>query len=577
MNRSLLLANLALSAFLVSGCLVRGQSQEEKQAAAAVAAAPEVAGLDAHWRDGTLPPGLDEGTPVKGGTLTVRINGNPPSLTYLLDSDFWLHRVTMRNVHEALLKPDARDHPNYRIQPELAESWEVSPDHLTFTFRLRKGVKWHDGKPFTAKDVTFTYERLLDPNVRSMHLRQAFEDLESVTAPDPHTVVFRYKRPYVWVLEKIADVPILPAHAFAGHEGAKFNTAPYHRAPIGTGPFRFVSWEDHKAITYARNDAYWGEPAHVDRVVYRVIPEPNVAQQLLLRGEIDLDIMLSSEQYVKLAEEPKVVSTYHRVKYFESSFAWIGWNTQRPVFRDARVRRALGMLFHREKARTALYLGLPDPANCVFYHLGPLCDPATKVPDFDPEAAERLLAEAGWRDTDRDGVLDKDGVPFRFVITIPSGNSVNEAMVLLYKQALYRAGIEMELQKIEWSVYAARLRNHEFDACMLGWSGDVEDDPYQVWHSTQVEGGSNYINYQNPEVDRLIEQIRGTFERDERHALFRRLNQIVIDEAPLLPVFHTPRRSMIHRRVRGVYLAPMTFFQVRDMWIDPAGGAGKGA
>jgi peptide/nickel transport system substrate-binding protein len=580
MNRRLL-PLVALSVLLAaSGCLVRGKSQEEKEAearAAVAKAAPEVPGLSAHWREGTLPPGLDEGTPAQGGTLTVRINGNPPSLTFLLESDFWLNRITMHNLHESLVRPDPRDHPRYRIQPELAASWEESPDHLTYTFRLRDGVTWHDGKPFTARDVKFTFDRLMDPAVRSMHLRQAFVDLESVTTPDDRTVIIRYKQPYVWALEKISEVPILPAHAFEGHEGAKFNTAPYHRAPIGTGPFRFESWEDHKSITFARNEAYWGREAHVDRVIYRVIPEPNVAQQLLLRGEIDLDITLSSEQYVKLAAEPKVVDLYHRVKYFESSFAWIGWNNQRPLFRDARVRRALGMLFDREKVRTALYAGIPELANCVFYHLGTSCDPATKQHGFDPAAAEALLAEAGWRDTDRDGLLDKDGLPFRFTITIPSGNPTNEAMVLLYKQALYRAGIEMELQKIEWSVFSARLRSHEFDACMLAWSGDVEDDAYQVWHSSQIDGGSNYIAYANPELDRMAEQIRGEFDREKRAALFRRFNQIVIDEAPLLPVFHTPRRTMIHRRLRGVYLAPMTFFQVRDMWIDPAFRAGEGA
>jgi len=576
MNRRFPIALLALLAFLASGCLVRGQSQEERRTASEPATV-EPADLDPHWREGTLPADIEEGTPVPGGTITVRTNGEPPSLDYLIDSDFWGHRLTMHNVNEALVRPDPRDHPNYRIEPELAASWEVSPDRLTYTFHLRRGVQWHDGRPFSAKDVLFTYERLLDPAVRSMHLRQGFADLESVTAPDDFTVVLKYRQPYVWALERIADVPIVPAHAFAGHEGAKFNAAPFHRAPIGTGPFRFVSWKEHEAITLERWDGYWGRKAYVDRVVYRPIPEPNVAQQLLLRGEIDVDINLSSEQYVKLSQEPKVVGAYHRIKYFESSFAWIGWNTQRPLFRDARVRRALGMLFDREKVRTALYMGLPQSANCVFYHLGPLCDPATKVADFDPAAAEALLAEAGWRDTDRDGVLDKDGMPFRFVITIPSGNPVNEAMVLLFKQALYRAGIEMELQKIEWSVYAARMREHEFDACMLQWSGDVEDDPYQIWHSSQVDGGSNYIAYQNPAVDRLIEQIRGTFDAEERHALFRRLNQTIVDEAPLLPVFHMPRRTMIHRRLRGVYLSPMTFFQVRDLWIDPSFAAGRGS
>jgi len=563
-------AALLLCALILPGCLVRGGEPVEEEAAGPVARAAGGPALDAYWRDGILPPGLEEGTPSRGGTLTVRINSNPPSLTYLLDSDGWLYRVVMHNLHEALVRPDPRDHPEYRPIPALAERWEVSDDHLTFTFHLRRGVRWHDGRPFTSADVAFTFEKLLDEKVRSMHLRQSFQDLESVTTPDPHTVVLRWKRPYVWALEKIGSLPILPAHAFEGYEGSKFNSAPYHRAPIGTGPFKFVSWEDQRSIVFERNDDYWGRKAFVDRVVYTIIPEPNVAQQLLLRGEIDLDINLTSEQYAKLAAEPKIVERYHRVKYYEASYTWIGWNHRRPLFRDARVRRALAMLLDREKLARALFEGIAEPAHCVFYHLGPGCDPATRTPDFDPDEAARLLDEAGWRDTDGDGVLDKDGIPFRFTMTIPSGNPTNDAMVLVFQQQLYRLGIEMELQRIEWSVYTRRLRSGEFDACMLAWIMDAESDPYQLWHSSQIDGGSNYLAYANPELDRLAERIRSTFDREERQAIFRRFNQIVVDEAPLLLVYHLPRRTMVHRRLRGVYLSPIEFFQVADLWIDPA-------
>ena len=569
-------AVLLLCALAFSGCFVRGGAEEaEGRPATAAVEAAEGPALDRYWREGVLPPEAGEGTPTSGGTLTVRVNTNPPSLTYLLDSDGWLHRITMHNLHQALIRPDPRDHPDYELIPELAERWEVSDDRLTFTFHLRKGVRWHDGKPFTSADVRFTFDRLLDEKVRSMHLRQSFQDLESVTTPDDHTVVVRYEKPYVWALEKIANLPILPAHAFEGYEGSKFNSAPYHRAPIGTGPFKFVSWEDQRSIVFERNEDYWGRKAWVDRVVYRIIPEPNVAQQLLLRGEIDLDINLGSEQYAKLAFEPKIVETYHRVKYYEASYTWIGWNHRRPIFQDTRVRRALAMLLDRQKIADALFEGIAETAHCVFYHLGPGCDPATRTPDFDPDEAARLLEEAGWRDTDGDGTLDKDGIPFRFTMTIPSGNPTNEALVLVFQQQLHRLGIEMEVQRIEWSVYTKRLRSGEFDACMLAWIMDAENDPYQLWHSSQIDGGSNYLAYANPELDRMAEQIRGVFDRAERQAILRRFNQTVVDEAPLLLVYHLPRRTMVNRRLGGVYLSPMEFFQVADIWIDPARGAAR--
>lgn len=569
---------LAVALFLAAasaGC-TRGKTEEEKAAARAEAAkkalqVPE--GLDSYWREGVLPPGLEEGTPARGGTLVVRINTEPPSLSGLIDTDGWIRRITAHNVYESLVRPDPRDHPNYRIVPELATSWEASGDRLTWTFRLRKGVRWHDGTPFTARDVKFTYDRIQDPLVRSAHFRQAFQDLERVEAVDDHTVVFHWRKPYVWALQQVGNIPIFPAHAFAGYEGARFNNAPIMRAPIGTGPFRFVSWEDHKAITFERFEDYWGQKAWVDRLVYRTISEPNVAFQLLMRGELDLDTDLLAEQYVNAAWDPNLVAKFHRVKFFESQFAWIGWNNQRPLFRDARVRRALAMLFERKKINLALYAGLYEEANCVFYHLGPHCDPVTRQPDYDPAAAASLLEEAGWRDSDGDGVLDRDGVRFQFTITIPSGNPVNEQMLLAYQQQLYRLGIEMNVQKVEWSIYAAKLRKHEFDACMLAWiNSSPEGDPYQVWHSTQADGGSNYIAYQDPEVDSLIETIRGTFDDGERSALFRALNAKILEDQPLMPIFHQPRRTLLHRRVKGVYLSPIPYFQVRDMWIDPSWG-----
>lgn len=573
LRRALAVA-LAL-AILPTGC-TRGKTEAEKAAARTEQAqrvTREPAGLDPNWRDGTLPPGLDEGTPVPGGTAVVRLYGEPPSLAYLVDSDGNTRRITLHNVIEALVKPDPRGHPDYPMVPELAESWEESEDHLVFTFHLRRGVKWHDGTPFTAKDVKFTFDRLMDPLVRAMHLRQAFVDLESVTTPDDRTVVLRWKKPYVWALRKIGDIGIYPAHAFEGYEGSKFNTAPFMRAPIGTGPFKFVSWEEKKQIVLERWEGYWGRKAYLDRVIWRSIDEPNVAWQLLLRGELDLDTSLTAEQYVNSASEPKLIERYHRVKYFESSFAWIGWNNERPIFRDARVRRALDMLLDREKLNTALYANVNVPANCVFYHLGKGCDPATRQAPFDPDGAAALLEEAGWRDSDGDGILDRDGVPFRFTIIIPSGNPVNEQMVLVYQQQLYRMGIQMDLQKIEWSIYVGKLRSHEFDACMLMWSSsEPESDPYEVWHSSQAAGGSNYVGYSDPEADAMAERIRSVFDAAERQRIYRAFNAKIVNDAPYNLLYHMPRRGLLSRRLRGVYLSPLQYFQFRDMWIDPAGG-----
>jgi len=570
---------LALVAAVAAGC-TRGRTDEQKAAdreAEMARGTPTVpAWVDGPWREGVFPPGVDDGEPIPGGTVTVRVRSEPGTLGYLIQSDWWLSRIILHDVNESLIRTDPRKHPEYPFIPELAERWEESPDLLRHVFHLRKGVRWHDGAPFSAKDVKFTIERILDPTVRAARHASTFVDLEAVETPDDHTVVFRWRKPYVWALNKLAEIPIYPAHAFAGLEGAAFNTAPFMRAPIGTGPFRFESWTEKKEIVFSRNDHYWGPRAHVDRVVYRIVTESNVAQQLLMRGEIDIEIDLTSEQYVQVAQERKLFDRYHRVRYFDANYGFISWNTDRPVLSDPAVRNALTMLFDREKVRTTLLAGLFRTADCIFYVDSPACDPEFRQAPYDPAAALRLLAERGWEDHDGDGVLDKDGLPLRFTVSIPSGNQWVEQALLVYRQALTRVGIEMDVQKLEWSVFIARLRAHELDAGVLAWVMDIESDPYTLWHSTQVEGGSNYTGYRNPVVDGLIEELRGEFSKDARMEIMQRINRIIVEDNPQTLLFNKPRQALFHRRLKGLYVSPMESFQVRDMWIDPAWREGGG-
>ncbi len=526
---------------------------------------------DEHFLAGRLPPGLDQGPPRPGGTLSVRIHTEPPHLGYLLEQDWWLARIANHNLTEALVRADPRDHPRYRIVPELAASWEESEDHRVFTFHLRPGVTWHDGRPFTAGDVKFTFDRLLDPEVRAASLRQAFAELEACEVQDEHTVVLRWKRPYVWALRKLADVPIYPAHAFAGHEGARFHTAPFFRAPIGTGPYAFESWREREAITLRRYPGHWGKGGHVDRIVYRIVEEPAAALALALRGELDADVNLSAEAFAQAATEPKLVGRYHRVKSFHPMFTWIGWNLRRPPFADVRLRRALAMLIDREGLRQGLFHGLPEPANCVFYPMGPNCDPATRAPDFDPAGARRLLAEAGWEDRDGDGVREREGTPLGFTLLFPAGQPVNEQLLLAFQDEARRSGIDLRLEKLEWAAFLSRLRAHEFDACFLSFLGEVEDDPYQLWHSSQGADGSNYVGYASPEADALLLRIRGEFDPERRAALFRELNARILADQPMALLFHIPRRALLHRRLRGLYDSPVESFPYRDLWIAPAG------
>jgi peptide/nickel transport system substrate-binding protein len=527
-------------------------------------------GSGSDWDEGRLPAALMQGEPRQGGEVTVRIPIEPPSLNTLVDSDWWAARMTEHNLYESLIDIDAYDEPEFKPTPELAERWEVSEDQLTYTFFLRKGVTWHDGQPFSAKDVIATFDKVQNPGTKCAHVRSFLEELESYVAIDDFTVRFKWKRPYFLTLDSFADVQIQPAHVIGKLTPAQYNEAatnPINRAPVGTGPFKFVEWQANQKIVFARNDAYWGPKAHLERLVFRPVPDETVAEQLAERGELDVFNQPGEEQWVAMAKNAKLREQFNRARAFDANYAWIGWNVSRPMFADKRLRRAMTLLIDRPGLIGKILHGLPRPTTCHFYYKAPECDPAQTPLPFDPVEGVRLLDEAGWKDSDGDGIRDKGGVPFRFTFMIPSSSVNAGRMATLMKDQFGRAGIDMAIQKVEWSAFSKRLRTHEFDACTLLWGSGPRSDPTQIWHSKSVEGGSNYIGYKNPKVDSLLEQARVSFDPAARTALYREFGAILHDEQPYTFLYIRPRLALVHAKLRGVKDTLMSW-QYRDWWIE---------
>ncbi|MGA9522604.1 MAG: ABC transporter substrate-binding protein, partial [Myxococcaceae bacterium] len=448
------------------------------------------------WLDGALPPEVHQGASVRGGTLTVRLATEPAMLNRLHDAgqDGWMVRTFFGSVFETLLTLDRDSAPAYGLKPLLAESYAISEDGLTATFKLRKDVRFHDGSAFTSEDVRAVVEAVLDPEHPTHAMRSSLAELASVATPDPHTVVLRWKRPNHPGLRSFAlAFPMVPSEALAGD----FDALAINRAPVGTGPFKFESWETGRALSIVRNDAYWGRAAWLDRVVFRIVKDNAVATQLLERGEIDLMTgvlpMVWRELEKPNPENAWAVRDYNRIRFTENGYDWIGWNEERPYFADPRVRRALGHLIPLEALRRSIYLDLQRITTCPYFLDGPSCDPQIQPLRRDPQRAKALLAEAGWTDRDGDGVLEKNGTPMRFTFLV-FAHSVNLARLApLLQEEFRRAGIDLEIERVEWSVFLERLRKHDFDMVSLAWSTlDVEGDIYGAFHSSQRHGGENY-------------------------------------------------------------------------------------
>ncbi len=558
----------------VGSACTHGKKKDDKPAVAAprVVATPPAKVEDSKdpWLSGTLPASEMQGEPRSGGDLTVGLSTDPPSLNTYTDSDLVASWITGHRIYQSLVNIDPLDDPEYRVVPELAERWEISPDNKTYTFHLRKGVQWHDGQPFTSRDVIATMDKIQDPTTKAVHVRAYTQELASYSAPDDYTVVFVWKRPYFLTLDTIADWSIQPAHVIAKLTGHQYNDAatnPLNRAPVGTGPFKFVTWESNAKIVIARNDKYWGKKPYLERVLFRIQQDPTVMLQLAERGEIDLVDHMTTDEWVHLNDSP-LRNAWNRSKFFSANYGFIGWNLLRPMFADKRVRRALTMLIDRPGIVDKMLHGMPMPTTCHFYWKSPSCDEGLQPLPYDPIAGAKLLDEAGWKDSDNDGVRDKAGVPFRFVFMLPAGAVEGHLWAAKLKEDFDHVGIEMEIQTVEWSAFTKRLTEHTFDACTLAWGGGPRGDPTQIWHSSSIKGGSNYISYKNPQVDKLLEEARVTFDASARDAMYRKFGAILQDDQPYTFLFVRPELNMLSKKIKGARPSLM-WWQFENMWLEP--------
>ncbi len=490
------------------------------------------------------------GEPVEGDWLIYHIGAEPGTLNPIVATDAYESVINGGNIYETLIE---RDNATLELKPLLAESWEISEDKLTFTFKIRQGVKWHDGTPFTSADVVFSYKTIMNPKVDAPQLRSYYQEIRDVEAIDDYTVKFTYARPYFLALEFCGGMPIVPKHIF---ENGDFNTNPAGRSPVGTGPFKFVKWTTGREIVLEKNPDYWGEKPHLNRIVFRIITDSSVALQVLKRQELDV-ASLSPIQWEKQTNSPDFEKHFDKFSYFTPNYSYIGWNSKRPFFADKRVRTALTHLVNRELILDKVMYGLGAIVTNPFYINSPEYDKSIEPIPYDPKAARELLEEAGWVDHDNDGIRDKDGVKFSFEFLIPGGSETGEKIATILKEELDGIGINMTIRKTEWAVFTTRLNERNFDAVTLAWSMGIESDPYQIWSSTQAEAGSNFIGFKNAEVDKLIETARKEFDKDKRIELYRQFSEIIHEEQPYTFLFCRKATVAVNKRFENVTVYPL--------------------
>jgi peptide/nickel transport system substrate-binding protein len=528
--------------------------------AVAVAGCSEVDSALEHVRAG------EEIAPAYGDTLIEALLGNISGLIPNITSDTASHDVG-RLLYNALLRHDRDLHPT----GDLAESWEFSSDCLDLTFRLREGVRWHDGAPFTADDVVFTYEATIDPRTPSPY-KVDFSEVAAVEALDDHTIHVRYKRPYAKALTSWASHTILPRHLLESYvaEG-RIREAPQNwNAPVGTGPYRFAEVKAGERVVLVANPDYFDGRPHISRVVYRIIPSQATTFLELKAQGVDA-ASLTALQYTRQTDYPAFRKAYERYNYPGSAYTYLGFNLRDRRFADRRVRQAFAHAIDKQALIDGVIMGLGREATGP-YKPGtwPYTDRVRRYP-FDQERARQLLAEAGWKERNAQGILVKDGQPFAFELLTNQGNDERKRIAELVQAALGEIGVDVRIRVIEWAaLLKEHIRKRNFEALVLGWGIGVDPDQYVVWHSSQQAPEQlNHIGYANPEVDALLEKGRSSCLQDDRVPIYHRLQEVLAEDQPLVFLYFRDALQAVSSRVHGIDPGPNGIRHNFTEWFVP--------
>jgi peptide/nickel transport system substrate-binding protein len=506
------------------------------------------------------------GAPAYGDTFIQASIGDIGGLIPSLTSDQSSHEVGSL-IYDGLVKLD-RD---LNIAPAMAESWTYSRDCLELTFKLRRDVKWHDGRPFTAEDVVFTYQTMVNPKTPAP-FKEGFLLVKDAQALDPYTVRVTYDKPYARAVETWGTY-ILPKHVLQSFaESGTLRESPQNSRPVGTGPYRFQEWKPgEKVVLVANPDYYEGRP-YLSRVVYRVIPsQATIFLELKAKG-VDYVSTLTGIQYARQTEYPAFRKAYHKFRYPASDYTFLGFNLRDPRFADRRVRQAFAHAINKQELIDGVRLGLAREAT------GPI-RPGTwaytdKVEQFayDPEKAKALLEEAGWKDRDGDGVVeDREGKPFTLTIRTNQGNDERKKIAEIVQQRLKEVGVQADIQLIEWAAFIKEfVKPRRFEVIVLGLGTGSDPDQYVVWHSSQRGPDQmNRTGYANPEVDALLEAGRMSCVQSERVRYYQRLQEILAHDLPMIFLYNRDALPVVTARVRGVSPAAAGIMYNFTEWYVP--------
>lgn len=487
----------------------------------------------------------EETTGIQGGNVSIPIVGDPIFNPWHPNA-YAESNLVNRVLYQGLTKPGLDNLP----VGSLAEDWTTSDDGLVWTFNLKEGVKWHDGEEFTAEDVTFTFNDLVLNASLGSNGASNYKTLKEVVEVDPYTVEFHLKSPFASLPAYLAfNSEILPAHKFEGVENPWEFTDFNKENPVGTGSFKMGEYVSGQSLKLVKNDEYHNGKPNLDSVTFKILPDVNTQIAQALSNELDIFVLEDKSSLARIEQADNIeLVTADITRYF-----WISLDMENPKFQDVKVRQAMLHAIDRETIINSVLEGYGEVANAAItpdqkqYFKDDL-----KTYEFDPEKSKELLKEAGWEDSNGDGILDKDGEDFSFQFDIALQGDLEQIAVLV-QQYLKNVGFDVKLNTLEWNTMIQKnIIDRDFDMILNWWSYPSDPDVYAQYHSSNAGTGNNIPGYQSEELDKLLEQGQSTSDPDERAVVYAEVQEYMAENLPYIYLWYPKELSIRSKRLSNV-------------------------
>ena len=510
------------------------------------------------------------GEPRRGGTVVIGWSAAATGVNELITQGTAITTELNRQLFSQLLEEQAdfEEHPP-TFKPLLARSYEWSPDHKALTFHLREDAVWSDGVPITADDVRFTWQAHVHPDVGwdSAVMKESITDVEVV---NPKTVRFHFSKAYAKQVQDVNEGGILPKHTWGKLPFSKWrdNADWFREHLVVSGPFTIAAWDPQQQVVLARNPRYFRQDRpYLDKVVLRNIPDAASMMTQFLSAELDFVPQVQPSDMERIQSDPRLAL----IPYWFRTYVYVAWNHRNPLFADADVRRALTLAIDRQTIVDTMW-----PAGTGRVAVSPILqsvwafDRSLGPLPYDPQESRRILESKGWKDSNGDGVLDKGGKPFSFVLLSNAGNQQRNDAAVMIQQQLKQVGIQAEPRVVEFNSLVNDATSGTFDALVFGMQMDTSLDLTSQFGSNHVEEG-NFSAYKNPEFDRLMVEAMSKPDIRDAKPILDRIQQILHRDQPVTFLWESQRLSAINRRVHGARPNVLfSLFNLEDWWVDAA-------